>query len=115
MDKEFLGTMGPKDLLPGSPYYDWNPLLFMDSWATPQLVIHSEKDYRLAVTEGIELFNLLQVRGIPSKFLTFPDENHWVLNRENSRVWHREVMGWINWYSGISEKSPFTGELASEG
>lgn len=54
------------------------------------------------------LFNMLQVKGVPSKFLNFPDENHWVLNRENSLVWHTEIYKWINYYSGISDAdSPY--------
>lgn len=46
-------------------------------WDTPMLVIHSDHDYRLPVSEGVALFNVLQERGIPSRFLNFPDENHW--------------------------------------
>ncbi len=53
------------------------------------------------------LFNILQERGVPSKFLNFPDENHWVLDRENSRVWHEEIFRWINYYSGVSEEGPY--------
>jgi dipeptidyl aminopeptidase/acylaminoacyl peptidase len=57
----------------------------------PHFVVHNELDYRLLVSEGIMLFNILQERGVPSRFLSFPDENHWVLSRENSLVWHREI------------------------
>ena len=64
-------------------------------------------DYRLPEAEGISLFNILQERGVPSKFLNFPDENHWVLNRENSLVWHTEIFRWINFYSGISTEGPY--------
>ncbi|CAG7921111.1 unnamed protein product [Penicillium olsonii] len=83
-------------------YRRWDPsapehILQFD---TPQLIIHSEKDYRLSVAEGLSLFNVLQERGVPSRFLTFPDENHWVLNKENSLVWHQQVLGWLNHYSG---------------
>jgi len=59
-------------------------------------------DYRLPIAEGLAPFNVLQVKGIESKFVSFPDENHWVLKPENSLVWHREVLGWINKYSGIA-------------
>ncbi|CAG8389614.1 unnamed protein product [Penicillium salamii] len=83
-------------------YRRWDPsapehILQFD---TPQLIIHSEKDYRLSVAEGLSLFNVLQERGVPSRFLTFPDENHWVINKENSLVWHQQVLGWLNHYSG---------------
>ncbi|KAK2807685.1 putative dipeptidyl-peptidase 5 [Onygenales sp. PD_10] len=75
-------------------------------FATPQLVIHNDLDFRLAVSEGLALFNVLQERGVPSRFLNFPDENHWVLNQENSLVWHQQALGWINKYSGIAESNP---------
>ncbi|KKK23456.1 hypothetical protein ARAM_003969 [Aspergillus rambellii] len=75
-------------------------------FSTPQLIIHSDLDYRLPVSEGLALFNILQERGVPSRFLNFPDENHWVLNKENSLVWHQQVLGWINRYSGVQDENP---------
>ncbi|KAL2023476.1 hypothetical protein VTK56DRAFT_2472 [Thermocarpiscus australiensis] len=86
-------------------YEKWDPAKFVNDWATPQLIIHSELDYRLPITEGLAAFNVLQAKKIPSKLLMFPDENHWVLKHENSLVWHREVLGWINKYSGIEDES----------
>ena len=65
------------------------------------MVIHSDKDYRLPISEGLAAFNVLQMRGIESRFLTFPDENHWVLNEENSLVWHTVVLNWINKHVGL--------------
>ncbi|KAJ1331169.1 pre-mRNA-splicing helicase BRR2 [Microdochium nivale] len=82
-------------------YSKWDPSAHVGEWATPQLVIHSELDYRLPVSEGLAAFNALQTRGVPSRLLTFPDENHWVLKPENSLVWHKEVLGWINKYTGL--------------
>ncbi|KAI0164934.1 prolyl oligopeptidase [Xylariaceae sp. FL1272] len=82
-------------------YQKWDPSAFVANWATPQLVIHSELDYRLPIAEGLAAFNALQTKGVPSKFLMFPDENHWVLKPENSLVWHKEVLGWINKYTGL--------------
>ncbi|KAK3382332.1 Alpha/Beta hydrolase protein [Lasiosphaeria ovina] len=82
-------------------YEKWDPARFVNEWATPQLIIHNELDYRLPITEGLSPFNILQSKGIPSKLLMFPDENHWVLKPENSLVWHREVLGWINKYAGV--------------
>ncbi|KAJ5103144.1 hypothetical protein N7532_003673 [Penicillium argentinense] len=89
-------------------YRRWDPsapehILQFD---TPMLLIHSSKDYRLPVSDGLALFNVLQERGVPSRFLNFPDENHWVVNQENSLVWHQQVLGWINRYSGVGEKNP---------
>ncbi len=102
---DFPSAFEPSSLFPGSPTFDWNPLLHSDAWATPHLVIHSDDDYRLPVSEGIMLFTMLQVRGVPSKFLNFPDETHWVTDPQNSLAWHTEVFKWINYYSGISNAS----------
>ena len=92
----------------GGPYYEsmelwqkWDPARFVGEWQTPMLVIHNELDYRLPMTEGLAAFNVLQERGIESRFLTFPDENHWVLKEENSLVWHTVVLNWINKHVGL--------------
>ncbi|KAI7816327.1 peptidase, S9A/B/C family, catalytic domain protein [Gamsiella multidivaricata] len=76
-------------------YERWNPANFVQNWKTPTLVIHSDKDYRLPVTEGLSTFTVLQRKGIPSRFVYFPDENHWVLKAANSLRWHAEVINWI--------------------
>lgn len=55
----------------------WNPINFIHNWATPHFVVHNDLDFRLPVSEGIFLFNVLQELGVPSRFLNFPDENHW--------------------------------------
>ncbi|KAL8774697.1 MAG: hypothetical protein Q9209_000636 [Squamulea sp. 1 TL-2023] len=88
----------------------WNPARFTGNWSTPMLVIHNELDFRLPISEGLAMFNVLQERGIDSKFLTFSDENHWVLKEENSLVWHTVVLNWINKYAGLP---PFKEETAS--
>ena len=77
-------------------YEAQNPLNFVKNWKTPMLVIHSELDYRVVVTQGISTFNALQRRGIPSQFLYFPDENHWVLKPHNSILWHDTVIAWLD-------------------
>ncbi|KAB5580827.1 Alpha/Beta hydrolase protein [Coniochaeta sp. 2T2.1] len=103
---DFGGTMWENR----AGYEKWDPAKaeLLAEWATPQLVIHSELDYRLCVTEGMAAFNVLQQKGVPSRFLVFPDENHWVLKPENSLVWHKEVLGWINKYTGLdkSDEAP---------
>ncbi|KAF9584013.1 putative dipeptidyl-peptidase 5 [Lunasporangiospora selenospora] len=76
-------------------YERWNPANHVQNWKTPTLVIHSDKDYRLPVTEGLATFTVLQRKSIPSRLLYFPDENHWVLKAANSLRWHAEVLGWI--------------------
>jgi len=91
----------------GGPYYEnpegyekHNPALFVDRWKTPMLVIHGQLDYRVPVTQGIAAFTALQRRGIESRFLYFPDENHWVLKPHNSIHWHEQVNAWLHQYLG---------------
>lgn len=81
----------------------WNPARpdRLRNWKTPMLVVHSDRDFRCPITEGIAAFNTLQGLGIKSRFVNFPDENHCVLKEENSLQWHREVFRWINKFSGI--------------
>jgi dipeptidyl aminopeptidase/acylaminoacyl peptidase len=81
-------------------YEKWNPMRFIEKFQTPTLVVTSEKDYRVPFGQGLQLFTALQVRGVPSKLLTFPDEGHWVLKPGNSRVWHATVMDWLATYLG---------------
>jgi dipeptidyl aminopeptidase/acylaminoacyl peptidase len=73
-----------------------NPALHVASWRTPMLVIHGALDFRVPPDQGIAAFTALQRRGIPSRFLYFPDENHWVLKPHNSVQWHETVLGWLD-------------------
>jgi dipeptidyl aminopeptidase/acylaminoacyl peptidase len=77
-------------------YEQHNPINFVKNWTKPMLVIHSAKDFRVADTQGISTFTALQRKGIPSKLLHFPDENHWVLKPANCILWHETVIGWID-------------------
>jgi dipeptidyl aminopeptidase/acylaminoacyl peptidase len=77
-------------------YSKHNPIEHVGKWKTPMLVIHGGQDFRVVETQGFATFNLLQRRGIPSKFLYFPNENHWVLKPANSIQWHNEVLAWID-------------------
>lgn len=77
-------------------YEKHNPINFVQNWKTPMLVVHGGRDFRVVETQGISTFTALQRRGIPSKFLHFPDENHWVLKPQNSILWHETVLGWLN-------------------
>ena len=81
-------------------YEKWNPLKSVEKFKTPTLVVTSEKDYRVPFGQGLQLFTALQVRNVPSKILTFPDEGHWVLKPGNSLVWHATVMDWLATYLG---------------
>lgn len=100
-----------------SSWARWDPSRFTHNWATPQLVIHSEKDYRLTLSEGLAAFHTLQDRGVESQFLTFPDENHWVLGQENSLLWHTVVLDFVNRHVGLtpySEQSKLAKELLEQ-
>ena len=77
-----------------------NAQRFAANFKTPTLVIHGEKDYRVPVTQGMEYYNTLRQKGVPTRFLYFPDENHWVLKPQNSLLWHKEVFAWISKYIG---------------
>jgi len=63
---------------------------------TPTLVIHGQLDYRLDLSEGLQLYDALQIRGVPSKFLYFPDEGHWVMKPQNSQLWYQTVNDWVD-------------------
>ncbi len=73
-----------------------NPVNYVDRWKLPMLVIHGGLDYRIPETQGLATFTALQRRGIPSQFLFFPDENHWVLKPANSLLWHETVQSWLD-------------------
>ena len=80
----------------GDPFRRWSPMLSIQNAKTPTLVIHSQRDYRLDVSEGFQLFTALQRLGVPSKMLYFPDEGHWVLKPRNSELWYRTVNDWCD-------------------
>ena len=78
------------------PFRRWSPMRFIANAKTPTLVIHSQKDYRLDVSQGFELFTALQRRGVPSKMLYFPDEGHWVLKPQNGQLWNQVAGDWCD-------------------
>jgi dipeptidyl aminopeptidase/acylaminoacyl peptidase len=77
----------------GSPHYG------AANFDTPTLVVHGQRDYRVPVNHGIELYQALLQKGVPTRFVYFPDENHWVLKPANSLVWYREVQQWLARYA----------------
>ncbi|MBK7211978.1 MAG: S9 family peptidase [Bacteroidales bacterium] len=91
----------------GGPYWDKNnpkvnhsyansPHKFVDKWDTPIMIVEGENDYRIPFTQGMAAFNAAQLRGIPSIYLHFPEENHWVLRPQNSVLWQRQFFDWLN-------------------
>jgi len=81
-------------------YQKFNPANHVANFKVPMLVIHGQLDYRIPVEQGIALFSALQRKGVESKFLYFPDENHWVLKPQNSVQWHDTVNGWLKQHIG---------------
>ena len=79
-----------------NPYRKWSPSLYAKNFKTPTLVVHGQLDYRLDVSEGFQLFDTLQLEGVPSKMLYFPDEGHWVLKPQNSQLWWQTVNDWVD-------------------
>jgi dipeptidyl aminopeptidase/acylaminoacyl peptidase len=76
-------------------YERFNPINHVAAWQKPMLVVHSAKDFRIPIEQGLAAFTALQRKDIPSEFLTFPDENHWVLKPQNSLQWHNTVEAWL--------------------
>ncbi len=103
VDWEFGGTPYVNRAL----YEKWSPLNFVQNWKTPMLIVHSQLDYRVDLSEGYQAFTALKVKGVPAKFLYFPDEGHWVLKPRNRRVWWGTVLDWLDQY--LKPGAPATG------
>jgi dipeptidyl aminopeptidase/acylaminoacyl peptidase len=87
----------------GGPYWEnpeqyekWSPHRFAKNFNTPTLVTHGELDFRVPIGEGLQLFTVLQRKGVPSKLLYYPDEGHWVLKPQNSKLWFQTVGDWFD-------------------
>ena len=85
-----------------NPFRKWSPSLAAKNFKTPTLVVHSQLDYRLDVSEGFQLFDTLQLLKVPSKMLYFPDEGHWVLKPQNSQLWWKTVNDWVDQWTKSS-------------
>jgi dipeptidyl aminopeptidase/acylaminoacyl peptidase len=77
-------------------YQKWSPSYYVNNFKTPTLVIHGELDYRVPVGQGMHLFTALQTKEVPSKLLLYPDEGHWILKPQNSELWYRSVIEWLD-------------------
>ncbi len=76
-------------------YQRFSPHQFIGNWQTPLLVVHGQRDFRVPVEQGIQAFTAAQLQGVPSRFLYFPDEGHWVLSPQNGVLWHRVFFDWL--------------------
>ena len=85
----------PKNSAPQSKYNLQNPITHIAKWNTPIMIVQGGKDYRVPIEQGLQAFQAAQLRGIKSKLLYLPDENHWVLSPQNALVWQREFFKWL--------------------
>jgi dipeptidyl aminopeptidase/acylaminoacyl peptidase len=76
----------------------WSPNRFAKAFQTPMLILHGERDFRVPVTQGLELYGVLTAKGVPARLVYYPDENHWILKGQNSKHWYGEVLGWLAKY-----------------
>lgn len=88
----YYGEKIPEGYIKNSPHRNAH------KWDTPMLIFHGEKDFRVPLNQGMEAFQALQIQGIESRLITFPDENHWVLSPQNGVIWHREFYSWLDKY-----------------
>ncbi|HYT32486.1 MAG TPA: S9 family peptidase, partial [Thermoanaerobaculia bacterium] len=79
-------------------YEKWSPSNFVASVKTPMLIVEGNLDFRVPDGQAFQIFTALQRRGVPSELLYFPDEGHWVLKPQNSRLWYKTVLGWLDQY-----------------
>lgn len=91
----------------GGPYWDktnavaqkaynqFNPINYVNKWNTPIMIVQGGKDYRVPIEQGLQAFQAAQLRGIKSKLLYLPEENHWVLTPQNALIWQREFYKWL--------------------
>jgi dipeptidyl aminopeptidase/acylaminoacyl peptidase len=91
---EFGGT--PLDPAARAIMEKWSPANFVSRWQTPMLIVHGQNDYRIDVSEGLQAFTALRLRGVPGKFLYFPDEDHFVTRPRNRLIWWGTVLDWLD-------------------
>jgi dipeptidyl aminopeptidase/acylaminoacyl peptidase len=90
------GAYWEKDNKTAQKSYANSPHLFVDKWDTPLMVIHSEFDFRIVASQGMAAYNAAVIRGIPARYLYFPDETHWVLKPQNGVLWQRNFFDWLD-------------------
>jgi dipeptidyl aminopeptidase/acylaminoacyl peptidase len=99
-------TYGRPNNYGGAPWTDpakltaSSPSHYAKNFKTPTLITHGEKDFRVPVTQGINLFGVLQAQGVPARIVIFPEENHWILKPQSGLLWWKEVFAWLDRYLG---------------
>jgi len=97
VNHDFGGAYWEKDNKAASKIYgEFNPINYIDKWDSPMFVIHGGKDYRVPLNQGMQAFQAAKLRGLKSRFLYLPEENHWVLSPQNAIVWQSEFFKWLD-------------------
>jgi dipeptidyl aminopeptidase/acylaminoacyl peptidase len=97
-------TYGRQHSYGGTPFTNrdavekWSPNRYAEFFRTPMLILHGERDYRVPVTQGLELYGTLAAKGVPARLVVYPDENHWILKGQNAKQWYGEVLGFLATY-----------------
>ena len=89
-----------------------SPHHYVKNAKTPTLIIHGELDYRVPATQGLQYYDTLKAKGIAARLVFFPDENHWILKPQNSRLWYREFFAWLAAHGGAARGGAATGAKA---
>jgi dipeptidyl aminopeptidase/acylaminoacyl peptidase len=76
-----------------------SPHHYVKNARTPTLVIHGEQDYRVPATQALQYYDTLKAKGVATRLVWFPDENHWILKPQNSRLWYEEFFSWVKRYA----------------
>ncbi len=103
-------TWGRSNNYGATPWQDpqrivrWSPSYYAKNFRTPTLVLHGEKDFRVPVTQGINLYHVLQAKGVPTRIVVFPDENHWILKPQSSLLWTQEFFAWLERFDPARKK-----------
>ncbi|MDD4820780.1 MAG: alpha/beta fold hydrolase, partial [Flavobacteriales bacterium] len=79
-------------------YTEFSPSSYVDRWDTPILIIQGEKDFRVPENQSMQAFQAARLRGVPARYVSFPEECHWVLKPQNSLLWHDEFYTWLKKY-----------------
>ncbi|HSB36251.1 MAG TPA: S9 family peptidase [Thermoanaerobaculia bacterium] len=104
-------TYGRQHSYGGTPFTNrdavekWSPNRYAESFRTPMLILHGERDYRVPITQGLELYGTLTAKGVPARLVAYPDENHWILKGQNAKHWYGEVLGFLGTYLKPSEEA----------
>lgn len=94
---DYGGNYWDKNNVPAQKAYgQFNPSNFVSKWNTPIMIVQGGKDYRVPIEQGLQAFQAAQLKGIKSKLLYLPNENHWVLSAQNALVWQREFYKWLD-------------------